>query len=172
MRKTWFINLAAILVITLADIVFVGSLPFALHSFHLIVLGMVFAALLGNIRVAAWWALIGGLMFEIFSFRFFGSHLIVLFLVLGLIYFLFERVVTNRSVYSVLIIALGATVLYDCLFLLFDYWSGVTLLPPSSLFKALGFSLLANGLAAVFIFYISNFATRRLRPVFLPFTRR
>jgi rod shape-determining protein MreD len=172
MSRTWFINLIAIILAALADIVFVGSLPLSLHSLHLVVLGIVFAALLANIRAAAWWALLGGLMFEIFSFRFFGSHLIILFLVLGLVYFLFERVMTNRSVYSLLMIAIGATILYDGLFLLFDYWSGVRLLPPSSLFKALGLSLVVNAVAAIFIFYISNLATRRLRPVFLPFTRR
>jgi len=167
MQKTFFANALAIIVASLIDVVFVGSLPYGFHSLHLVVLGIVFASLLTNIRVAAWWALLGGIGLELFSFRFFGSHLIALFLVILLVFFLFEKVVTNRSVYSLLISALAATALYDLIFLLFDYWSGVDLRPVGGLFRSFGISLACNGVVAMVLFYVLNFATRRLRPVFL-----
>ncbi len=167
MKKTFLAQAIAIIFAGLVDVVFVGSLPYGFHSLHIVVLGIVFASLLTNVRVAAWWALGGGLILELFSFRFFGSHLIALFLVLLLVFFLFEKVVTNRSVYSLFISVLAATALYDLIFLLFDYWSGVELLPGLDLLKAFGISLACNGVIALAMFYIFNLATRRLRPVFL-----
>ncbi len=158
------------LVITLVavlDATVISTLPFGLFRIHLLPLALVFVVLLSNIRVAAWWALLGGLVLELFSFRRFGMYLALSWVSLALIAFLFEKLVTNRSLYSVALISGAVTVMYDVLFLLFDYWNGAIFRSFSQLALSFLFSLCINIVVAGIIFYISNFATRRLRPVFL-----
>ncbi len=153
--------------VAVLDATVISTLPYGLFRIHLLPLTLVFVVLLSNIRVAAWWALLGGLVLELFSFRSFGMYLALSWVSLAVIAFLFEKVVTNRSLYSVALISGAVTIIFDILFLVFDYWNGIVFRPFSQLALSFIFSLGINIAVAIAIFYISNFATRRLRPVFL-----
>lgn len=156
-----------IALVAVLDATVISTLPYGLFRLHLLPLALVFVVLLSNLRVAAWWALLGGLVLELFSFRTFGMYLGMTWLVLVLIAFLFEKVMTNRSLYSVALISASVIVVYDGLFLLFDYWSGVILLPAGTLFYSFAWSLLVNVIASIIAFNIFHVISRRLRPVFL-----
>jgi len=171
MYRNIFAILIGILVVALLDTVFIGALPFGLHSLHLLPLALIFVLLLSNIRLAAWWALLGGLFLELFSFRFFGSYLIMLFIVLIIIHLMFERVLTNRSIYSTIIISAVVTLVWDLMFLLLDYQTGSVFLGWLESSKIIAISLVVNIVAASLIFYIINAVSRRFRPVFLLFNR-
>ncbi len=162
------IHILIIILAALFDIALVSGLPFGLYRIHLVVIALVFVLLLGNVRLAAWWVLLAGFIFEAFSFKTFGVYLVSLGLVSGLIYILFEKVVTNRSLYAVGLAAAAGSLFYDLLFLLYNnLFSDV---PLSAIGRDLGYELLglaANAVIAVVIFYISSAVNRRLKPVFL-----
>ena len=162
-----FIYGLAIALVAVLDATVVSTLPFGLYRLHLLPLALVFVVLLSNLRVAAWWALLGGLVLELFSFRFFGMYLMLSWISLGVIALLFEKVMTNRSLYSVALVSALVTFVYDILFLVADYVNGVVLQSFANLLLSLMWSLIINVVAAIIIFNISHIVSRRLRPVFL-----
>lgn len=164
--------IVCIIGVTLLDIGGISGLPFGLHRLHLLPLAIVFAVLLGNIRGGAWWVLGGGLLMEAFGFNSYGWYFLALFIVLGIVYFLFEKVFTNRSLYSVSAVAVCAVLAYDLVMLVRDYTAAV---PVQMSWAAVGneiIGLALNVVLAIALFYLSNAATRRLRPVFLPMLQR
>ncbi|MCX6792849.1 MAG: hypothetical protein NTY12_02390 [Candidatus Falkowbacteria bacterium] len=171
MYRHFLTSLIAIVAVAFLDAVFVGSLPFGLHRLHLLPLALIFVLLLSNIRLASWWALVGGLVLELFSFRFFGSYLIILFIVLAIIQFMFEKVITNRSIYSIVIISAVVTVVWDLFFLVVDYQTEIIAYGGLEIIKIMILSLIANILAASLTFYTINAFSRRFRPVFLSFRK-
>ena len=171
MYRHFFTSLLAIVIVAFIDTVFVGSLPFGLHRLHLLPLALIFVLLLTNIRLAAWWALVGGLVLELFSFRWFGSYLILLFVILIIIQVLFEKVITNRSIYSIIIISAVVTIVWDLTFLIIDYQIEATPFNWLEDIKIMLLSLVVNIVAASLTFYIINAFSRRFRPVFLLFNK-
>lgn len=171
MYRHFLVSLIAIIAVAFIDAVFIGSLPFGLHRLHLLPLALIFVLLLSNIRLASWWALIGGLVLEVYSFRFFGSYLILLFIILIIIQVLFEKVITNRSIYSIIIISAIVTVIWDLACLVIDYQAGFMLMDWLSALRIMSLSLVVNIIAASLTFYIINAFSRRFRPVFLLFNR-
>jgi hypothetical protein len=165
MYRSVFINILAIVGLAFLDVALVANLPWGLHRLHLLLLALVFVVLLSNIRLAAWWALGGGIILELFSFTWFGKYLSLIFISLLVAQILLDKVLTNRSIYSVIIMTGLITLLWDIGFLLFDYqtvvWSWLYLI------KNLGLSLLYNIVAAGLIFYLLNTFSRRFQPVFL-----
>lgn len=167
MYRRFLFHAAALLLVGLFDIAFVTSLPFGLHHIHGLVIALVFVFLLGNVRLAAWWALAGGFLLEAFSFGAFGWHLLSLLVSLAVIALLFQKVMTNRSLYSISAIS-GAAVLACDLVLLIAAETGTT--PVVSWGNALAgeaLGLLYNIALALLVFYISNSLTRQLHPGFL-----
>jgi hypothetical protein len=117
--------------------------------------------------LAAWWAIGGGLVLECFSFENFGWLLLAALLVLFVIYLLFEKVITNRSLYSVCAVTAAAVVTFDATILFRDYLNNS--LNPIFWTSVLG-QLIGIAYAivtALIVFYISNAFSHRLHPAFL-----
>lgn len=161
-------HIILILLVSILDIAFISQLPAGLHHVHLLVIALIFVYLLGNVRYAVWWVLGGGMMFEVFSFNGFGWHLAALLLALGVIILLFQKVMTNRSLYSISVVAIFSVFFYDLVLLFRDYLSGEELI--SSWLAATGgelIGMLYNIALALLVFYLSNSLTKRLNPGFL-----
>lgn len=157
-----------LIAVAILDVAFVTTLPFDLHHIHLLVIALVFVFLLGNIRVAAWWALGGGLFLEAFSFGAFGWHLAALLISLAVIALLFQKVMTNRSLYSISVVTGAAIIAADLVSLLGDYLAGVSpIISWGSALAGEAIGLVYNIILALAVFYISNTVTRQLHPGFL-----
>lgn len=169
MYKNIIINGLAIIALAIIDSTLMGSLPFGLYRFHLFPIALVFVLLLSNLRVAAWWTLGGGLILEIFSFRPFGAYIFLLFFTLAIIEFLLNKFITNRSIYSIVIITVVVTLIWDIAFFISDFRLGLTSFSQTYWLKVLPLSLAINIIGAGIIFYIINSLSKRLRPVFLSF---
>ncbi len=161
-------HILLIILITLLDVAFVSNLPFGLYRVHLVIIALVFVLLLENVRLASWWILIAGFIFEIFSFKHFGAYLISLTLVAGALYLFLEKVVTNRSLYAVGLLAAVGALLYDLALLVYNYLFEEVSIESFGQFVAGEFwGLAANAVVAVAVFYLSSAVNRRLKPVFL-----
>lgn len=160
-------HIVLIIIISLLDIAFVSQLPFGLHHLHILPVAILFIYLLGNLRLAAWWTLGGGLMFEFFAFGPFGWHIGALVAVLAVMYLLLEKVITNRSLYSISAISAVTVVTYDLVMLWRNYETGSL---QGSFMSGLGGEVLASVytiILALIVFYLSNASSRRLHPAFL-----
>ncbi len=161
-----------IILVALLDIGFISSLPFGLHRIHALPIAVVFAILLSNVRGGAWWVLGGGLILEAFSFHSYGWYFLALFCVLGVASFLFEKVFTNRSLYSVSSVIAAAIFVYDLVLLVRDYSIAEPVRFSLGLLGNEVFGILLNIILSLALFYLFNLASRRLRPVFLPVFHR
>ncbi len=161
------INILLIIFVSLLDIAFVSQLPFGLHRLHLLPIALIFVFLLGNIRVAAWWAIGGGLLVEFFSFGAFGWKIAGLITALAIIYILFEKVITNRSLYSVSAVTAAAVLSYDLILLWQDYSSGLLAVPFMQAIIGQLLGIVYTIVFALLVFYLTNTSSHRLHPAFL-----
>lgn len=160
-------QLVAIILIAICDITIIPGLSFGSSHIHIFPLALIFVFLLSNIRLASIWVLVGGLLLEIFSFGGYGFHIAGLLISLACIVLLFERVMTNRSVYSVSTVAVIISLIYNFSLLLQASSTDGQVIHWKTFFSNQAFVSLYSALISVIIFYLINAVTRRLRPVFL-----
>lgn len=166
MLQAYLIQALTICLLAILDIAFVNQLPFGLDRLHLLPLALVFVYLLSNSKLTAMWTVIGGLILETFSFGVFGFHLLGLALGLLCISFLFERVITNHSLYSITLVGMVTVLLYDASQHFKVSFEGSPWQWSEFIQQEL-LTLLYSGILCLIAFYVINMITRRLRPVFL-----
>lgn len=159
-------NIICISLVTLFDVAFISQLPYGISRLSLLPVLIIFIFLLGNVRWAAWWVIVGGFILELYNFGLYGFHFLGLLLALVVIVILFERVMTNRSLYSVSVVGAAATFSYDLVLFFKSYlenknnsWLIFLKLEVVNVLYGIAFALL--------LFYLLNLVSRRLRPVFL-----
>lgn len=166
-------NIILIICLSIVQLAFISSLPYPLNNFNLLLVVLIFILSLADLKLALFWLAGTGFFLEVFSFEPFGVYLLSLVLTIFLVNFLLTGFFTNRSLYSLLALIASATLAYDLFFILiiylislaggevFDFNFGAA-------FQAAVLSqLILNSLAVLLIFYLVNFISRRLKPVFL-----
>lgn len=157
-----------IVIVALLDVAFSGRLPFGINQIHFFPIVLIFVFLLGNIRYAGWWVLGGAYFLELFSFGIYGFHFLGLALSLSAIYILFERVMTNRSLYSIAAVSTVSIILYNTALFFSDYIeSNQNTIDWSTLLANQTVAIVYSIITAIVLFYLINAVTKRLRPVFL-----
>lgn len=165
---TYFSHFVLIIIVTIFDLGFVSKLPFGLENIHLLPILLIFVSILGNIRYLAWWVVISGFILELFSFGIYGFQFLALTLSLLVIYILLEKIITNRSLYSIGAVTMASVFVYDGALLLHDYIRNITdhIIWKNILLQE-ALTLLYSATISIILFYIINSLTTRLRPVFL-----
>jgi len=144
------------------------------NSLNLVVVALVVSFLVFNKNEVLWLAFTSGTLLDVFAFHPFGAALLSLFLTAVALYLILENILTNRSLYSFLLLTLIGVVLealsYNLLLLIFD-WSvsgggRFFLLAPSFWQNMLNNILISLFLMIIF-FNLSVLVNRRLQPFFL-----
>lgn len=138
----------------------VKSLPGGIY-FNLSLIVLIFWLVLFGLEQAWFCWLVSGFLADLFSFRLFGFYTILFCLLLLLVYWLLSNVLTNRSLYSFLLIAAIVTIIYDS-----ATWLIVGIPADNLLFDEFK-RLVANWLATIVVFYLVSWMSYRLKPVFL-----
>ena len=173
MYKKIIINILLIVVLAVAQLSFLGSLPFWLNRLNIILVILIFILSLGGLNNSLWLAAGAGLLLDIFSFSAFGVNMTSLILTVLAANILLINFFTNRSLYSFIALIFFSTVIYKIFLGLTiylyeaiggrEYFS----LFNSGFFVSLGREIAVNLLAILIIFYGFNFASKKLKPVFL-----
>lgn len=122
---------------------------------------LIFLLVLFGLEQAIFCWLLSGFLADLFSFRLFGFYTILFCLILFLVYWLLSNVLTNRSLYSFLLIVSLVTVIYDvATWLVFG-------LPVNDILSNEIKRLVANFLITIIAFYLVSWMSYRLKPVFL-----
>jgi hypothetical protein len=136
------------------------SLPGGLYL-NLSLVVLIFLLVLFGLEQAWFCWLLSGFLADLFSFKLFGFYTILFCALLLLVYWLLSNVLTNRSLYSFLLIAAIVTIIYDgAIWLVFG-------LPADNLLSNEIKRLIANWLATIAAFYVVSWMSYRLKPVFL-----
>jgi len=151
----------------------VSALPWPWNNFNLLVVAFIFAFLTVG-RDKAWLlAAAAGCFLDIWSFHPFGLSLLSLLFSAVIVYIILENVLTNRSMYSFLLLTaiaiISETFLYNIFLIILD-WSGSAskfFLFSVSFWEALAWSLLLGLLVVGLFFNLLAMASRKLHPFFL-----
>ena len=144
----------------------VWSLPAGFNFLNIVLVILIYILVIFGPHRAAWWFLAFGWFLDIFQFNAFGANLLALGLCFGIVFFLLSNFITNRSLYSIWLLTVVATFIYDGVLGLFTAWR----FNDWSIFASVHgelWRLIANLLLATVLFYFFGAVSKRVRPVFL-----
>ncbi|MCK4540328.1 hypothetical protein KAU09_04200 [Candidatus Parcubacteria bacterium] len=159
--------------ITLIQIGFVGALPVWFSEFNLVLLILVFFLGFNKLKTALFWGAGMGIVYDLYSFAPSGAYTISMVITIFLAYFLMENFLTNRSLYSFLVLA-------SFTFFCFEFFSYAIINISSlalnreflfifnkSFFLHKMYGLFLNLFLMSIFLYLFNFFSFRFKPVFL-----
>jgi rod shape-determining protein MreD len=164
------INISAILFVAMCQIAFVAGLPDIFNRINIAVIVLVFILSFSNLRLALYWALLLGIVIDVYSFFVFGTYLLLFLIVTLCAYFLFINFFTNRSLYSLVALSILSSILFKLLlffssFLVYsfglkDYFLQIDLQRELK-------TVVVESLLAVLFFYFFNYVNKNSRFEFL-----
>jgi|SRR3989344_5460425 len=165
------LNFLAVMTLGIIQVSFLTTWPWPVSSLNLILSLVIFLAIIVNYQKGLWFAWGAGLFLELFSNLPFGLLTLSLILTVVGINFLFTNFFTNRSLYSLIILGVIATLGYNLILFIFTLLL-ITIGLPISL---VGFDFWSeffwqpffNLLILIIIFFTYYFSTGRLRNIFL-----
>lgn len=173
LKKIWQVAFLILLLsgVAIVQFSFIFSLPSAFSQINLAMIVLIFILFFFGFRPALSAALILGFWLDLFSFYFFGLYLSLFFLTVIFANWILETRLTNRSLYSFVLLLLLATAAYNLAAALLLYFSGATV---GSFFLWNGvfwfnflYQMLWSGSAGLLMFSLAGALTRRFKPFFL-----
>jgi len=150
---------------------FINALPPFASQFNLVLIILVFTLFFLDFRWAIFFALAAGFWLDLVSFRFFGFYLVVLCLTAFLADRLLAGWLTNRSLYSLVVLISLSAAVYSLLFFSLVFFTaadpGTFFLFRPAFWSGLVWQAGWSIAAALVMFNLAGAATRRLKPFFL-----
>lgn len=166
-------NSAIIIVIVLIQISFIPSLPAYLKNFNLIFSFISFTTIIINYHRGLLWALLSGLLLDIYSLQPFGLISFSYLSAVIIMNFLFNHLFTNRSLYTLILLSLLGTILHNILILIINiiikfinpllYTSQFSLVYLQNLFL----QSVYNVIGVILIFITFNYISSKTKSYFL-----
>lgn len=165
------INIFLIIILAVIQAAFISGLPAWFNSLNLLLVVIIFILGFASLDLALYWALLSGLILELFSFLPFGAHLSSLILTVIAANYLLNYLFTNRSLYSFLALAALATavnqaIIYAFIFLLGGL-AGIEPLPLAGFLTAALKQICLNLAFTLVIFYFIHALLKNFKPMFL-----
>jgi len=167
------INIFLIISLYIVQVSFISGLPTFFRHLNLVIVVLIFILGLTNFKLALWWSMGIGILFDIYSFAPFGIYLISLLATVLLANFLLSNFFTNRSLYSFLALTFFAYLGYEFFIYFFNYFTHffthqdfVLNLGKNLWLNELS-QLIVNLFVVLIVFYLLGFVSSRLKPVFL-----
>jgi cell shape-determining protein MreD len=149
----------------------INVLPSFFGAIDLLLIIVVFTLFFYDFRSAVVTAGLGGFCLDLWTFNFFGFHLLALFLTLLFAAWILNSWLTNRSLYSFLSLIVLSTLVYNVVIGLLSYLSAdgfsATFGRSAHFWLYLLYQCLWSGLAGLLLFNLAAAATKRLKPFFL-----
>lgn len=150
---------------------FIFSLPSVFSQINLVVIVLVFTLFFWGWRTGLYATVVLGFWLDLYSFNFFGFYLLLLWLTVIFVNWILKTWLTNRSLYSFLLLILMATLAFGLasgfLFYFsrvpgggFFLWSGV-------FWSKLFYQAIWSELAGLLVFSLVGALARRFQPFFL-----
>jgi rod shape-determining protein MreD len=152
---------------------FVNGLPAFFCAVNLLAVVLVFLVGLSGLRVALGWAVGMGFVLDIYSYLFFGAHILALTAITYLVHFLMANFLTNRSLYVFLVLTVVALAINGLVLFVIGYAESLIGFSPTDWELGGDFwqhqlnSLIVNSVVVVILFYILNLISNTFKPVFL-----
>ncbi|MCX6794383.1 MAG: hypothetical protein NTY31_00055 [Candidatus Falkowbacteria bacterium] len=150
---------------------FVLALPSVFNQINLTVIVLVFTLFFFGLRPALYAAIILGGWLDLYSFNFFGLYLLLFCLTVILVNWILKAWLTNRSLYSFLLLMLIATLTFGLASGFLFYFSGASsggfFLWSGAFWSKLFYQAVWSELAGLLLFSLTGATARRFQPFFL-----
>ncbi|MFA6194162.1 MAG: hypothetical protein WC719_00250 [Patescibacteria group bacterium] len=173
LKKIWQIAFLILLLsgVAIVQFSFIFSLPSVFSQINLAVITLIFTLFFFGFRSSLYAALVLGFWLDLFSFYFFGLYLLLFLLTVMLANWILETRLTNRSLYSFLLLILIATAAYDFAAAFLVYLVGASIgsffLWNGAFWSNLLYQILWSESAGLLMFSLAGALTRRFKPFFL-----
>jgi len=150
---------------------FLNSLSGSFSQINLVLLFLLFALFLTDLKTSLYFLFALGFFLDIFSFNFFGFYLLSLGIALFVADFILNSLLTNKSLYSFWAIILSSTLVYNLIGVLLAFiasgFSGPAGALALSFWQNLFYQLAWNILAVSLFFYFAVFLLKKFKPFLL-----
>lgn len=152
---------------------FISSLPPVFFAINLPLTALLFSLLFFNRNTTLIVAIIMGFWLDILGFNFFGLHTFVFIAIVFLLDFALRNWLTNRSLYSFLVLSVISTIIYDILlYSAVAVWqsgqgSFSFFLFQSYFYKQLMWQMFWSAIFMLLFFNLANSLSKHLKPFFL-----
>ncbi len=159
--------------IALFQIGFVGALSVWFSEINLILLVLVFFLGFNKLKTVLFWGAGMGLIYDLYTFVPFGAYIISLLITIFLAYFLMVNFLTNRSIYSFLILTSFAVFCFEFFSFIIINISGLIFNQEflfvfnKAFFLYKIYGLFLNLFLMAIFLYLFNFFSPKFKPVFL-----
>jgi len=168
-------HIAFFLIILLLNIIQISfiNLTDSVARLNILILFLVFLVFYFEEIPLLWWSLITGAVGELFSPYPFGMITVIIIVTAIALMFLFNNFLTNRSLYTFLLLSIAGTVIYNLLLLIVSYLfylfntSNLHLLDGRELWIGLSWQTIINAFAALSIFFATRPITNKFQKLFL-----
>lgn len=163
----------AILLLIAFQVGFLNTISEGIVHLNIIVLFLIFLVFNFEIIPLMWWSLITGMIGELFSPYPFGITTLLTLITVSGLKFLFDNFLTNRSLYTFIILTAAGSAVYNILllassFLLYSFnIFEFHLLAGSGFLNGVFWQIIFNSITSFVIFLIFGFLTRRVHKRFL-----
>jgi rod shape-determining protein MreD len=169
----WFFFLFIFSSIAILQVTFISSLPPIYFSLNLVLISLLFSLISFKKETTFTLAVLMGFWLDILNFNFFGLHIFVLLLTIFIIDFLLHNWLTNRSLYSFLVLSVISVLIYNILLysILAIWQSGQSgfnfFLLESRFWNQLIWQIIWSSGFMILFFSLANSLSRHLKPFFL-----
>ena len=157
--------------IAIVQFSFILALPSVFNQINLAVIALVFTLFFFSFQTALYAATILGFWLDLYSFNFFGLYLLLFWLTVILVNWILKVWLTNRSLYSFLLLMLIATLASGLasgfLFYFSDTSSGGGFLGSGAFWSKLLYQVVWSEAAGLLMFSLIGATARRFQPFFL-----
>jgi len=167
------INIILIISLSIIQVSFISGLPYFLSLFNLSIISLILILVIKDLEYAIYWSLGFGLLFDMIYFSPFGIFILCFTLTVIFSNYLLIYLFTNRSLYSFIALTFLATIFYNFIYIFlifilnfitpFEFEVKIDI----NFFKDLLTEVILNIIIIIIAFYVLNFLSRKLKPVFL-----
>ncbi|MBU1131950.1 hypothetical protein KKC32_01700 [Patescibacteria group bacterium] len=157
------------------QVALIPNLPGALAKFNVILVSLIFIATVYRFYLAGIYGMVWGFVLDLYSPLPFAAIVVALMATLYVAYKVFEHLLTNKSFYTLLGLALISTIVYHLLCFvyssvrIFNATRDLALIKQTAIFSSndLLWQIAINLTAISVLFLVFNFSSRRFNAVFV-----
>lgn len=169
----WLFYFLLFSLVAIVQLSFISSLPPVYFAINLPLTALLFSFLFFDRNNAVIVAIIMGFWLDILNFNFFGLHILVLVAIVFILDFTLRNWLTNRSLYSFLVLSVLSAVIYNLfIYSLIGLWSSESsgfnfFLFQLYFWQQLMWQMLWSGGFMLLFFSLANSLSKHLKPFFL-----
>ncbi len=161
-----FVLFFSAILLSLFQIGFVSALPHPWNTLNLLLCGVIFIGIFFDYQIGIFFALIAGVLWDVYTGFSFGGYTLALLLTLIVIHIVFENFFTNRSLYTLTALGAAGTLIFNAFFGLLHFSIFYETI-GSDFFAFFGYQIFLNLVSLVAAFFIVQATSKKFQSAFL-----